>query len=157
MRGKPVARICGPRFGHQVNAVVKACRRSCGPGAVMIIISVGCLIFGSLLGMRFRVTFFCLPRWPSELPCCPSRFLDGQSASQIVASQILALAALQSGFLLTGFNRSLRNLYQHDAPVASQFSLTEFWRRWADARRFLSQVCLAATRKCFIAAIVMTR
>jgi hypothetical protein len=81
----------------------------------MIMISIGCLIFGSLLGMRFRVAVLLPAGLAVGATLLSLGILNGQGASQIVASQILALAVLQSGYLLTGLvtNRSLRNLYQH--------------------------------------------
>jgi hypothetical protein len=97
----------------------------------MIIISAGCLIFGSLLGMRFRVAILPPAVLAVEATLLSFEISNGQGASQIIVSQILALAALQSGLSVDGLNDqsiTSKSLSTRRSD-GSQFSLTNFWRR----------------------------
>jgi hypothetical protein len=65
----------------------------------MIIVAFACLVTGALLGSRFRVAVL-LPATVVAMAAIVSfGVLNGQKASLIVVSQVIALVALQSGYL----------------------------------------------------------
>jgi Flp pilus assembly protein TadG len=82
----------------------------------MIIAAVACFIAGMLLGTRFRVAILLPIMLVTVAAIFSFGLLSGQEASLMIAWQIMALTALQLGYLsaATMAARSARKLYQRD-------------------------------------------
>ena len=83
----------------------------------MIIAAFACFIAGALLGTRFRVAILLPTMLVSMGVTLSIGVLGGQEFSQMIASQITTLTALQFGYLSSALiaARPVRKLYRPDA------------------------------------------